>query len=95
MNTIHRLLIVFLASLTLAGCEATKKDIKEANNYRMELAAHLGLAQEQVNVTAGSGVTYVTISGVQLASERERIAADLTTLNKNNPKLDPLRWTFR
>ena len=45
--------------------------------------------------TAGSGVAYVTISGVQLASERERIAADLTTLNKNNPKLDPLKWTFR
>jgi predicted component of type VI protein secretion system len=95
MNTIHRLLMVFLASLALLGCEATKKDIKQADNYRMELAAHLGLAPEQVNVTAGSGVTYVTISGVQLASERERIAADLTTLNKNNPKLDPLKWTFR
>jgi predicted component of type VI protein secretion system len=95
MNRIHRLLIIFLASLVLVGCEATKKDIKEANNYRLGLAGHLGLSPEQVNVTAGSGATYVTISGVQLASERERIAADLTTLNKNNPKLDPLKWTFR
>jgi hypothetical protein len=87
--------MMILASLALVGCAANPKDIKQANNYRLGLAGHLGLAQEQVNVTAGSGVTYVTISGVQLAAERERIAADLTTLNKNNPKLDQLSWTFR
>jgi predicted component of type VI protein secretion system len=95
MNTIHRLLLIPLASLVLIGCAVTEKDTKQANNYRMELAAHLGLAPEQVSVTPGSGVAYVTISGVELASERERIAADLTTLNKNNPKLDTLKWTFR
>jgi len=95
MNTIHRPLMIFLACLAILGCEVTKKDIQQADNYRMGLAAHLGLAPEQINVTAGSGVTHVTISGVQLASERERIAADLTTLNKNNPKLYPLSWSFR
>ena len=95
MNTIHRLLMIILASLALVGCEVTKKDTKQADNYRMGLASHLGIAPEQINVTAGSGVTYLTISGVELASERERIAADLRTLNKNNPKLDPLKWTFR
>jgi len=87
--------MILLASLALLGCEVAKKDIKDADNYRMGLAAHLGLAQEQVSVTAGSGVTHVTISGVQLASERERIAEDLKTLNKNNPKFDPLSWTFK
>jgi hypothetical protein len=95
MNTIRRFLTIILASLALMGCEVTKQDIKQADNYRMGLAAHLGLAPEQISVAAGSGVTHVTISGVQLASERERIAADLTTLNKNNPKLDPLNWTFK
>ena len=84
-----------LASLALMGCEATNKDIKQANNYRMGLAGHLGLSPDQINVTPGAGVAYVTISGVDLESERERIAADLTTLNKNNPKLDPLKWSFR
>ena len=95
MNNIHRLIMITLASLVLVGCEATKEDVKQADNYRMGLAAHLGLAPEQISVTPGSGVVYVTISGVQLASERERIAADLTTLNKNNPKLDSLSWTFK
>jgi predicted component of type VI protein secretion system len=95
MKTTHRFLMIILASLALVGCEATKKDIKQADNYRLGLASHLGISEDQISVTAGSGVTYVTISGVELASERERIAADLRTLNKNNPKLDPLKWTFR
>jgi hypothetical protein len=95
MHTIQRLLVIILASLAFLGCEATKVDIKEADNYRMGLATNLGLSPDQINVTPGSGVIYVTISGVVLASERERIVADLKTLNKNNPKLDPLSWTFR
>lgn len=87
--------MIILASAALVGCEVTRKDIKQADNYRMGLASSLGLSPEQVSVTAGSGVIYVTISGVQLASQREQIVADLTTLNKNNPKLDPLHWTFK
>jgi hypothetical protein len=95
MNTIQRFSMVILASLVLIGCEATSQDVKQAKNYRLGLAPHLGLSPEQVTVTPGHGVVYITISGVQLASDRERIVEDLKTLNQNNPKLDPLRWTFR
>ncbi len=95
MNTIPRHLLALSVCLSLVGCAATPKDIKQANNYRMGLAAHLGLAPEQVTVAPGRGVAYVTISGVQLTSEKERIAADLTTINKNNPKLDKLSWSFK
>lgn len=95
MNNIHRLLSISLASLLLSGCAVSSKDIKQANNYQMGLASHLGIAPEQVTVTPGAGVAHVTITGIQSASDRERIAADLATLNKNNPKLDPLRWSFR
>jgi len=95
MNTIRSLLLISFASLVLSGCAVSTKDIKEANNYQMGLAAHLGIAPEQVTVTPGPGVAHVVITGVESATDRERIAADLTTLNKNNPKLDPMRWTFR
>ena len=95
MNTIHRLPLVVLASLALLGCEATSQDIKQAKNYRLGLAPNLGLAPEQVTITPGHGVIYVKISGVTLAADRERIVEDLKTLNSNNPKLDPLRWSFQ
>jgi hypothetical protein len=59
------------------------------------LAAHLGLAQEQVHIEPGYGVTYVTILGVSGKEDRQRIAIDLATLNRNNSKINPLRWTFQ
>jgi len=86
--------LLLAALLAFSACAPQKHDIEEARSYRMGLAPVLGLAREQVLVEAGYGVTNVTIYGVQSQAERARIAADLVTLNKNNPKMNPLKWTF-
>ena len=67
MNTFRSFLLISLASLTLTGCAVSSKDIKQANNYQMGLASHLGIAPEQVTVTPGAGVAHVTITGVPSA----------------------------
>ena len=87
--------VLLLAALAAFGaCAPQKRDIDQARNYRMGLAPALGLSREQIRVEPGFGVINVTIYSVQSEAERARIAADFTTLNRNNPKLDPIKWTF-
>ena len=89
----HLLLATFL--VFSAGCATQTRDVDQARSYRLGLASHLGIAQEQIRVDPSRGVTHVTIFGIQSDADRERIAADLTTLNKNNPRMNPLKWTFQ
>ena len=71
------------------------RDIREADAYRKVLPSHLGLAPDQVNIAAGSGITEVTISGVTADAERQRIASAISRLNSQNPQLNPLRLRFQ
>jgi hypothetical protein len=70
------------------------RDIQQANGYRKVLASHLGLADGQVRVSPGSGVTNVSVSGITTPGERERITAAIANLNSQNPQLNPLRLSF-
>lgn len=94
MRTNSANVLLLAALLALSACAPQKRDIDQARSYRMGLAPALGLAREQVRIDPGFGVVNVTIYGVQSEAERARIAGDLATLNKNNPKLNPLKWTF-
>jgi hypothetical protein len=94
MNSVkHFLLAAFL--VFSAGCATQTRDVDQARSYRLGLASHLGISQEQIRVEPSRGVTNVTFFGIQSDADRQRIATDLTTLNRNNPKMNPLKWSFQ
>lgn len=71
------------------------KDVQQADAYRKALPGHFGLLPHQVHVEPGSGVTKVTIFGVNAEAERKRITDAVDSLNKQNPQLNPLRLRFQ
>ena len=73
----------------------TTPDIQSANAYEKVLPNHLGLSPRQVRVEPGSGVVYVTISGVKDDSDKQVIAKKLEVLNAKNPQLSQMKWEFQ
>ncbi|MEI6350917.1 MAG: hypothetical protein WCP06_07410 [Verrucomicrobiota bacterium] len=68
---------------------------EQTDAFRKALSNHLKLRPEQIRVEAGSGATHVIFFGVGADSERQRIARELEILNSQNPRLNPLKWTFQ
>jgi hypothetical protein len=110
MKCNYLFVVCFLAAVCVTGCESYRetvrsaghglgaiepRDIQQADAYRKALPGHLGLAPEQINVTAGSGITEVRISGVTADSDRQRITSAISSLNSQNPQLNPLHLTFQ
>ncbi len=71
------------------------RDIQQADAYRKELPEYLALPQQQVRVEPGSGVTHVTILGMNSEAERARISDAIATLKARKQGVDPIDLRFQ
>jgi len=69
-------------------------DIRQANQLQDELPAYLNLPASRVRVEAGSGVTHVAIYGVASAADQQTITNKIQDLQKQNPKMNPIKLRF-
>jgi hypothetical protein len=70
------------------------RDLDQADAYQQQLPAHLHLDPQQIKVEPGSGVTHVTLTGIDSDFDRHRISTELARLNSLNPQLNPLVWSY-
>ncbi len=75
----------------LGGIEIS--DIQQQNSLRQTLPNYLGLPENKIQIEAGSGVTHVTISGVN-ADDKQSITNKIQNLQIQNPNMNPIRLHF-
>ena len=70
------------------------RDVAQADNVRAILPGYLGLPGDHMRVTADSGYTDVTLTGIDDSAARKNIKTRLEDLRTQNPMMNPIELHF-
>jgi hypothetical protein len=70
------------------------RDVAQADNLRAILPGYLGLPGDRMRVTADSGYTDLTLSGINDSATKKDIQHKLEDLRTQNPMMNPIELHF-